>query len=61
VRRARMDIQPHPRHRSGHGRTSSSSWGQPEPNSPARQTPARRLRPSTPTVNPDNETTSHSV
>ncbi len=31
VRRTGMDIQPNPRHRSGHGRTSSLIWGQPEP------------------------------
>jgi hypothetical protein len=31
MRRAGMDIKPRIRHHSGHGRTSSLSWGQPEP------------------------------
>ena len=45
VRRAGMDIEPHTRHRSGHGRTSSSIWGQPEPFSG--QTNPREERPAT--------------
>ena len=44
VRRTGMDIQPNPRHRLAHGRTSSI-WGQPEPFSG--QTSPREERPAT--------------
>ncbi len=45
-----MDIQSRPRHRSGHGRTSSIIWGQPEPFSG--QTSPREERPAT---SPDSQ------
>ena len=51
MRRTGMDIKPHPRHRSGHGRTSSLS-GVSRSHSPARQTPARSVRPTNPGSQP---------
>ena len=54
MRRPSMDIQPNPRHRSGHGRTSSTHLGVSRSRSPARQTPARSVRPLSPAGNPCN-------
>ena len=54
IRRPGVDIEPDISHRSGHGRTSSTHLGVSRSHSPARQTPARSVRPLSPAGNPCN-------